>query len=98
MAQFDVFRLPDGSVVLDCQADRFDDIGTRFVVPLMPPEQAPPLKGRLNPRFEINGVVFVMVTQFATALRTVELRSHLASLDGEHLTIVGAIDVLTGSG
>jgi toxin CcdB len=98
MARFDVYRLADGGLVIDCQADVLDDIGTRFVLPLLPPGAAPPSNGRLNPMFEVNGETLVMVTQFATSLRTAELKSRVTSLDREHLRIIGAIDVLTGSG
>ena len=98
MARFDVYRLVDGGMVIDCQADFLDDIRTRFVVPLVPPGEAPPDNPRLNPRFEVNGESLVMVTQFATAIRTVELKTRIVSLDSEHFRIVNAIDVLIGSG
>jgi toxin CcdB len=98
MARFDVYRLTDGGLVIDCQADFLDDIGTRFIAPLLPPGEAPPSNGRLNPIVEVNGESLVMVTQFATAVRTSELRSRITSLDRDHLRIIGAIDVLTGSG
>jgi toxin CcdB len=97
MARFDVHRLVDGGMVIDCQADFLDDIGTRFVVPLVPPGESPPDNPRLNPRFAVNGEMLVMVTQLASTLRTVELRSRVVSLDHEHVRIINAIDVLTGS-
>ncbi|GAA3694112.1 hypothetical protein GCM10022268_01190 [Sphingomonas cynarae] len=97
MARFDVYRLADGAFVIDCQADFLDEINTRFIAPLLPPGKAPPPNGHLNPGFEIEGEPLVMVTQFATAVRTTELRQRIASLDHEHLRITRAIDVLTGS-
>lgn len=98
MAQFDVYALRDGGVAIDCQGDRFDRIGTRFTVPLLPPGDAPPVDGRLNPRFEIDGESLVMVTQFATALRVTELRRKIGSLAEERYRIIDAIDVLLGGG
>lgn len=99
MARFDVHRLGDGGLVLDCQADFLDEIGTRFVVPLEPPgADRPPANPRLNPVFEINGETLVMVTQLAAAIRTSELKGRVGSLDHEHFRIVGAIDSLIGAG
>lgn len=98
MARFDVYRLRDGGLAIDCQADFLDDIGTRFVVPLMPPGEGPPSNTRLNPRFDVDGENLVAVPQFATAVRTRELVKKVGSLDHEHIRIVGAIDVLIGSG
>lgn len=94
MPQFDVYRTGDGGMVLDCQADVFDRIGTRFVVPLMPVGEAAPDTPRLHPRFEVNGEPMIMMTEFATAIRTVELRSKACSMAHERFRIIGAIDVL----
>ena len=48
-AQYDLFRLPDGPVVVVIQNDLLDDIRTRVVIPLLPAGSAgKPLK-RLNP-------------------------------------------------
>ena len=98
MARFDVYRLRDGGLALDCQANFLDDIGTRFVVPLMPPGDGPPTNARLNPGFDIDGEAVVMVPQFATAVRTRDLAERVGSLDHDHIRIVAAIDVLIGSG
>lgn len=98
MARFDIYRLADGSLVLDCQANFLDDIATRFIAPLMPRGAGPPPNARLNPIFDVAGEPHVMITQFATAIRVHELKSRVGSLDHEHVKIVNAIDVLTGSG
>lgn len=98
MTRFDVHGLRDGGLAIDCQADMLDGIGTRFIVPLLPPGDAPPTDARLNPTFDIEGQPLVMVTQFATAVRTSELREKVTSLAAQHSRIIGAIDVLTGSG
>ena len=97
MARFDVYRLTDGGLVVDCQADFLADIGTRFIVPLMPLDDAPPANARINPTFDLEGERLVLVTQFAAAIRTSELRSRVGSLDAEHLSVTGAIDVLIGT-
>lgn len=98
MARFDVYALADGGLVLDCQSDQLADIGTRFVIPLVPGEHAPPPNLRLNPTVRVGGEDLTMVTQFATTIRASELRARVSSLNGQHEHIVRAIDVLIGAG
>ena len=98
MAQHDVYLLPDGGYVLDCQQSRFDGIGTRFVVPLFPAIDSLSLDRRLNPTFDLSGEALVMVTQFATSLSTGELRRRVGNLEHERDRIVAAIDTLIGAG
>lgn len=97
MARFDVYRLADGGMVVDCQANFLDDIGTRFTIPLIPHGLGAPPNRRINPEFNVDGERLVLVTQLASAIRTNELRTRVASLDAEHLTITGAIDILIGT-
>lgn len=97
MARFDVYRLADGGLVVDCQANFLDDIGTRFTIPLVPRGHGAPPNPRINPEFDIDGERLVLVTQLASAIRTKELRTRVASLDAEHLTITGAVDILIGT-
>jgi toxin CcdB len=97
MARFDVYHARAGGMVIDCQADDFDDIGTRFVVPLMAPGDTPPANRRLNPTLQVNGEMLIMLPQFATAVRTTELNPRVCSLAHEHIAIISAIDTLVGS-
>lgn len=97
MARFDVYRLNDGSMVVDCQADFLSDIGTRFVLPLLPQGEGPGPNARINPEFDINGERLVLVAQLAATLRTTELRTRVTSLADESYRIIGAIDVLIGT-
>lgn len=80
MPQFDVYRLDDGGLVVDCQSDLLEEIGTRFVLPLLPPAEAPPPNQHLNPMLKVNGEDLRLVPQLAVAVRTVELRQRLCSL------------------
>ena len=98
MAQFDVYSLGDGGLVLDCQSDLLDDIGVRFVVPLMPNAETLPRNAYLNPSFEVEGERLSMATQLATAVRTSELRRRVASLARERDQIIRAFDRLIGAG
>jgi toxin CcdB len=97
MSRFDVYRLTDGALVIDCQAEFLDDIGTRFIIPLVPRGEGPPPNSRINPGFNIAGEQVVLITQLAAAVRTNELRTRVGSLDREHLRITGAIDVMIGT-
>ena len=96
MARFDVFRLTDGTFVLDCQSDGLMHLNTRLVVPLWPPANAPLAAARMNPVLKINGQDFVMVTQFASAVALTQLREHVATLSDSHLSILAALDFLIG--
>ncbi len=95
MAKFDVFRRRTGAgYLLDCQADLLSQLNTRFVVPLLPVEQAPKPAARLNPVFELEGKSHVMMTQFAAAVLVSELGEKVASLRGRDMEIVNALDIL----
>ena len=93
MAQFDVHRLSKGRLAIDCQADLLDYLGSRFVVPLVPIDEAMPAK-RLNPVFNIEGRDHVMLTEAAAAVRARELGEVVTSLAGHSFEITGALDVL----
>lgn len=94
MAQFDVFRLGDGELVLDVQTDLLGDFDSRIVVPLMPPDRAPPRHKRMNPQFALEGVSYVMVTQFIIAVETRALRSRIDNLDRYYDEIKAACDMV----
>lgn len=94
MAQFDVFRNAAGQLLVDCQSDALGYLGTRLATPLLPVEQAPELRARLNPVFDIDGVAHALMTQFATAVTVKELRIRVVSLDSRRFDIVGAFDML----
>ncbi len=98
MAQFDVHRLAGGGLVIDCQADDLATIGTRFVIPLAKPGESAPTTPRLHPQVNVQGETLVLMTEFAAAIRTSQLGDKVGSLAEERFRILGAIDVLTGSG
>lgn len=94
MARFDVYRRADHRYLLDCQADLFSYLSTRFVVPLTPTARVPKPLERLNPRFEIDGQTFVMMTQLAAAVATRDLGKRIASLADRDTDIGNALDML----
>jgi toxin CcdB len=95
MARFDVYALSERThYVLDVQADYFDHLNTRLVVPLLLAEDAPEPARRLNPRFRIDSRNVIMVTQFMAAIPRAELKQQIANFSQHHDEIVGAIDFL----
>lgn len=95
MARFDIYERRSGrGYLLDCQANILSDLNTRFVIPLLPSDEAPRPASRLNPIFDIQGEPLVMVTQFAAAVPVKELGAHAGSLIAEDTAIIGAIDML----
>lgn len=95
MARHDVYRnAAGGGFLLDVQADLFEILNTRVVVPLLAVDQAPPRAARLNPVFAVGGAEVVMVTQFMAAVSVGVLGERIASLAHEHDMIVAALDML----
>ncbi|HTU10041.1 MAG TPA: CcdB family protein [Allosphingosinicella sp.] len=95
MARFDVYRRREGDgYLLDCQADILNILNTRFVVPLLPPDEAPLAGARLNPSFSVEEAPVVMYTQFAASVPAKELGDHVCSLSNEHSAIMNALDML----
>lgn len=97
MAQFDIFELSNGGLVVDCQSDLLSDMDTRFVVPLVLPALVKPT-GRLNPGFEIESQCLLLAPQGAATIPARELRHHVGSLAEQGFVILNALDfLLTGS-
>ena len=94
MAQFDVYRLTSGELVLDCQADTVSGFDTRFVVPLFDPDLVPNPTQGLHPRFTIDGQDRLMATQLAAAIEQREIAKVVLSLAGHRYTILNALDFL----
>lgn len=94
MAQFDVRRTLDGSLVVDCQSDLLRHLDTRFVVPLLPASDFEVVARRLNPLFTIEDVEYVLYTQFAAAVPARQLNDVVTNLDDQSFVIIDALDVL----
>ena len=95
MARHDFYRV-DGHAgyLLDCQADTLSGLNTRFVVPLLPIDDAPSRAKRLNPVFEVEGCELMMATQYAASVPVNILKDRRGSLADQHTAIVDAIDML----
>jgi toxin CcdB len=95
VARFDYYSHSDGlGYLLDCQSDLLSHFDTRFVVPLLPLDEAPIPAGRLNPLIEIDSVVHSMVTQFAGSVPVRMLGQTRGSLVEKEYEISNALDML----
>lgn len=94
MAQYGVYALPDGMLVVDLQHDLVD-AGTRVVAPLMPVDASLPAITRLEPVFEIEGRRLALHTAELAAIRSSLLRGEaVADLSHEDAVIRAALDML----
>jgi len=81
MAQYEIFPDPEGrGFLLDVQSDLLEGMNVRAVVPLLPQVSAPAAASRLNPTFEINGDVHVMMTQYIAAVPVSMMRDRIGDL------------------
>lgn len=94
MAQFDVYRLANGSLVVDCQADSLSYLSTRTVAPLMRRADVPVPMTRLHPVLAFADEPFLLATHLLTAMPYRELGSPVASLAHEEYIIKNALDML----
>lgn len=94
MAQFDVYRIVERGLVIDCQSDWLADLRSRIVVPLRPPENVPAISARLNPLFTIDGEELVMATHFLRAVDARHLADRVTSLREHEYVIKIALDMI----
>lgn len=94
MAQFHVYRVPGGRLVLDLQTDLIET-GTRVVAPLLPAASGPKAIGRLEPVFEIEGTAHVLHTAEMAAIPSALLNDlPVADLSACDHEIRGALDMV----
>jgi toxin CcdB len=80
---------------VNVQSDLLYDLNTRMVIPLSPQESIGNLgKSKLCPLIDIDGVVFVLLTQQMTSVPCSILKKELGSLEHYRYDILGAIDLL----
>ncbi|NUH65518.1 CcdB family protein [Sulfitobacter sp. S0837] len=94
MAQFQVYRVTGGRLVLDLQTDLIDT-GSRVVAPLIPVSAGPRVIGRLEPVFEIDGAAHALHTAEMAAIPSTLLKApSIADLSGADYEIRGALDMV----
>lgn len=93
MSRFYVYQFGRGLVV-DIQGNLLDTLHTRVVAPLVPESEAKRAAERLNPRFEIDGTTYVMMTEFLAAVPVARLGIHITNLSHRSDEITAATDFL----
>lgn len=93
MAQFDVFRLSDGMLVVDLQTDLIGINVSRIVAPLREAEQYTAFPG-LTPRVEVAGKLYIVRTQELAAVPGAELYECVGTLAGMRDQLKRALDIL----
>lgn len=94
MAQFQVYRVPGGRLVLDLQTDLIDT-GSRVVAPPLPASSGPKAIGRLDPVFTIEGQTHVLHTGEMAAVPSALLKgAPVADMSGADQEIRGALDMV----
>jgi toxin CcdB len=89
------FRTRDGSLLLlDLQSTLLDNLPTRVVAPLHPIQEMTWSMGRLTPRFNIRGEIYVLATHRMAAVMQDELGSLVADLSAHADEITAATDFL----
>lgn len=97
MAQFDVYRLNMGDIVLDIQSNAFAHLATRVVVPLVAAGDVIAPGTKLNPIVRVADIDRILMPQMIGTISKTALRVRIGSLTSEYLRIEAAIDTLTGS-
>lgn len=93
MAQFDVYRLRDGMLVVDMQSDLIGLAASRIVAPLRPEGEFAELPG-LTPSVEVEGRRWIVRLPELAAVPGSELRERVASLTSERDRLKRALDIL----
>lgn len=93
MAQFDVFRLRSGMLVVDLQTDLIGMEASRMVAPLREAGRYAAFPG-LTPMVEVEGTVWIVAVQAMAALPGAELRDFVTSLASERDALKRAVDIL----
>ena len=94
MAQFHVYRVAGGRLVLDLQTDLIET-GTRVVAPLVPAASGPKAIGRLEPVFEIEGAAHLLHTaEMAAIPATLLATPPVVDLSRFDYEIRGALDMV----
>lgn len=93
MAQFDLYRLQGGQLVVDLQTDLIGIDASRIVAPLRDAGRYTAFPG-LTPSVEINGVKWIVRVQELAAVPGAELREPVGSLENYRDDLKRALDIL----
>ncbi len=96
MPRYDVYRMREGELVVDCQADLHRHLNTRFVVPALDNDGTYPIKPGLNPVLNCGERDLVLLTEQASTVSVRELTEIVGSLDAHGERITRSLDFLMG--
>ncbi|TNF22876.1 MAG: plasmid maintenance protein CcdB [Rhodobacteraceae bacterium] len=93
MAQFDLFRLRGGQLVVDLQTDLIGIEATRIVAPLREAGRYTAFPG-LTPLVEVEGAMWIVRVQELAAVPGTELQTVVGSLADHRDALKRALDIL----
>ncbi len=93
MAQFELYRLKDGQLVVDLQTDLIGIEVSRIVAPLREAGRYAAFPG-LTPSVEIEGTTWIVRVQELAAVPGAELRDPVGSLVDHRDDLKRALDIL----
>lgn len=93
MAQFDLFRLKNGQLVVDLQTDLIGIDASRIVAPLREAGRYAAFPS-LTPTVEVEGVMWIVRVQELAAVPGAELREAVGSLADHRDALKRALDIL----
>jgi len=94
VAQFDVYRLGDGMLVVDLQTDLIGLEATRLVAPLRDADRYAELPG-LTPVVDVDGARYVVQIPDMAAVPGARLGGRVDDLASHRDALLRAIDILT---
>lgn len=93
MAQFDLYRLKGGQLVVDLQTDLIGIAASRIVAPLREAGRYTAFPG-LTPTVEVEGATWIVRVQELAAVPGAELRDRVGSLAEHRDALKRALDIL----
>ena len=94
MAKYDVHRLEDGTLVIDCQSDHIRLFDTRLVIPLLPVGKNSAPVNRLEPLLTIGDDRLILTTHLLAAVFKSDLGRPVDHLAQQADAIGTALDML----
>lgn len=94
MAQFDLFRLKSGQLVVDLQTDLIGIDASRIVAPLREAGRYVAFPG-LTPVVDLDGTEWIVRVQELASVPGAELRDRIGSLADQRDVLRRALDILT---
>lgn len=93
MAQFDLYRLKDGLLVVDLQTDLIGVDASRIVAPLREAGRYAAFPG-LTPVVEVDGLRWIVRVQELAAVPQADLRDRVGALTDHRDALKRALDIL----